>query len=109
VDFVPEGFEWIDLHNRDDSIVAWIRYASNGEFVICVTNFTPVVRHNYQLGVPATGNYREQLNTDDFLYGGSGITNSELLKSSQINAHGRPDSVTLSLPPLATLVLERVK
>lgn len=109
VDFEPEGFEWIDLHGRDDSIVAWIRHARNGESVICVTNFTPVVRHNYHLGVSASGNYRELINTDAFSYGGSGITNSELVKSTHVSAHGRPNSVILSLPPLATVILEQAR
>ncbi len=108
IDFAPEGFEWIDLHNRQDSIFAWLRRASDGRFAICVTNLTPVVRHSYKLGVPLAGAYHEILNTDAQEFGGSGLVNDTALVSRPEQAHGRPHSLELTLPPLATLILDGV-
>ena len=108
VDFDPAGFEWIDLHNRQDSIFAWLRRAADGSFAICVSNLTPVVRHSYKLGVPLAGEYREMLNTDAQDFGGSGLVNDTALVSRPEQAHGRPHLLELTLPPLATLILNRV-
>jgi 1,4-alpha-glucan branching enzyme len=107
-DFTAEGFEWIDWEDRDNSVLAWIRRDRNGGFVVSVTNFTPVVRHDFRLGVPEEGTYRELLNTDDVRYGGSGVINPEIRCSAE-SAHGRPFSVKLSLPPLATIILGGVR
>ena len=107
-DFTAEGFEWIDWEDRDNSVLAWIRRDRNGGFVVSVTNFTPVVRYDYRLGVPEEGAYRELLNTDDVRYGGSGVVNPEIRCSAE-SAHGRPFSVNLTLPPLATIILGGVR
>jgi 1,4-alpha-glucan branching enzyme len=105
IDFTPEGFEWVELHNRNDSVFAWLRRAKDGGFVLCVVNLTPVVRHDYRVGVSVEGRYREVLNTDAALYGGSGLLNSGDLYTDQHGAHGRPYSLRLVLPPLATIML----
>ena len=108
LDFGGEGFEWIDWEDRDSSILSWIRRDHHGGFVIAVCNFTPVVRHNFALGVPEDGAYRELLNTDEQRYGGSGITNPEI-RCTADGAHGRPNSIRLSLPPLATIIIGGVR
>ncbi|HET6564636.1 MAG TPA: alpha amylase C-terminal domain-containing protein, partial [Xanthomonadales bacterium] len=109
LDFVPGGFDWIDCNDAEHSIYAWLRRAKDGRLVICVCNFTPVVRHDYCLGVPQPGQYRVVLNTDAAEFGGSGIevTSSKhnKLETQNAPAQGRPQSIQLTLPPLATLWL----
>ncbi|MEJ8857704.1 1,4-alpha-glucan branching protein GlgB [Variovorax robiniae] len=97
------GFDWIVHDDVDQSIFAFIRKARDGAFVIAVCNFTPVVRHGYRLGVPEAGSYREIINTDSGVYGGSGVGNG-LLASEAAAHHGRSQSVVMSLPPLATVM-----
>jgi len=104
VDFAGEGFEWIDWDDRDNSVFSWLRRDASGNFVICVSNMTPIVRHDFRMGVPAGGDYRELLNTDDEHYGGSGIRNTDR-HAEQHGSHGRDYSITLTLPPLSTVIL----
>lgn len=104
IDFSADGFEWIDFEDRESSILAWLRRDLSGRVVFCVSNFTPVVRENYRLGVPEYHDCSELLNTDDLRYGGSGIMNSDVLVE-KTGAHGRPFSIRLCLPPLATIIL----
>jgi 1,4-alpha-glucan branching enzyme len=78
-----------------------------GQTVIVVLNFTPVVRYDYLVGVPRAGNYVELLNSDDGRYGGSGVSNPGELASSKAGWHGRSQSINLTLPPLAGLILIR--
>jgi 1,4-alpha-glucan branching enzyme len=104
IDFSDAGFEWINWDDRDNSVLSWLRRDSSGSFVISVSNLTPVVRHDFRVGVPAGGRYRELLNTDDGRYGGSGVLNGEL-EASAPGMHGRDFSIALTLPPLATIVL----
>ena len=106
-DFSNEGFEWIDCQDRDNSVLSWVRRADNGDFVVCVANFTPEVR-DYRIGVPAAGDYCELLNTDINQYGGSGLVNADILHSECIACHGRGDSLRLTLPPLATVLLQLI-
>jgi 1,4-alpha-glucan branching enzyme len=106
VDFQPEGFEWIDWQDRDNSVFSWLRRDRNGRFVVCVANFTPVVRYDYRIGVPAPGRYREIVNTDSEMYGGSNTGNFGSLEATDVHSHERPYSLQLTLPPLSTLVLE---
>jgi 1,4-alpha-glucan branching enzyme len=106
LDFSPAGFEWVDLGNAEMSVIAFLRKAAGGApplLVIC--NFTPVARGNFLVGVPSRGLWREILNTDAREYGGSGWGNFGGVESAPVGAHGRLESVNLSLPPLATLVL----
>jgi 1,4-alpha-glucan branching enzyme len=107
IDFAGDGFEWISWDDRDNSVLSWLRRDTSGNFVISVSNMTPVVRHDFRIGVPAAGRYRELLNTDDERYGGSGILNGEL-EASGPGMHGRDVAISLALPPLATVVLEPV-
>jgi 1,4-alpha-glucan branching enzyme len=106
LDFTPDGFEWVDADNGQMSVIAFLRKAANGApplLVVC--NFTPVPRSNFLVGVPARGLWREILNTDAQIYGGSGWGNLGAVQSSPVSAHGRVESVSLTLPPLSTLVL----
>jgi 1,4-alpha-glucan branching enzyme len=103
-DFDGAGFDWIDWNDRDNSVLSWIRYDRQGQAVICVTNFTPIVRHDYRIGVPAAGSYVELLNSDAERYGGSGIHNSGMQASNE-SWHGKPSSLCITIPPLATLII----
>ena len=105
-DFVPEGFEWIDWNDRDASMLSWIRRDAHGGYVICVTNFTPVVRYDYRVGVPELCRYVEILNSDAEAYGGSNLGNGGVLHADDVEQHGRPYSLSLTVPPLATLWLQ---
>jgi 1,4-alpha-glucan branching enzyme len=105
IDFSPDGFEWIDWRDRDNSTLSWMRRDKEDDFVVCVANFTPVVRYDYRLGVPRAGSYAEILNTDAGIYGGSNTGNAGRLEAEQVATHGRGYSLRVTLPPLATLVL----
>ncbi len=104
-DFVAEGFEWIDWNDRDASMLSWIRRDASGGYVICITNFTPVVRHDYRIGVPDLTSYEEILNTDAAKYNGSGVHNGTL-HADEHGHHGRPYSLSLTVPALATVLLK---
>ena len=106
IDFNEAGFEWIDYNDRDNSILSWLRRDSSGKYVVCITNLTPMVRESYRLGVPDEGTYRILLSTDAEQYGGSGI-GTETCVSNKEGQHGRPYSIDLTLPSLATLFLEK--
>jgi len=105
LDFSGEGFEWVDWQDSESSVLCWLRRATDGSFVICISNFTPLVRKGYRVGVPQPGCYVELLNTDSQKYGGSGVGVFEEIHSQQSEAHGRPDSLQIDLPPLATVML----
>ena len=103
------GFDWIDWQDADNSIFAFIRMGGdNDPPVVVVSNMTPVVRENYRLGVPRTGRWREVLNTNSAVYGGSNVGNAGGVQAEPVESHGRPASVLLGLPPLSTLVFEHV-
>ena len=104
IDFDGAGFEWINWDDRDNSVLSWIRRDRSGGYVICVTNFTPVIRYDYQLGVPEKRRYEEVLNTDAEKYGGGGNCNADLAASDS-GCHGRPFSLQVTIPSLATLIL----
>jgi 1,4-alpha-glucan branching enzyme len=111
VDFSWEGFQWIDLHDVDQSAVSFIRRAdpkgrNPDDFVVVVANFTPVPRGGYRVGVPAPGFYRELLNSDSAHYGGSNLGNAGGLPADDISWQGQPYSVLLTLPPLAVVFLK---
>ncbi|MGD8547949.1 MAG: alpha amylase C-terminal domain-containing protein, partial [Thiohalophilus sp.] len=107
-DFDHQGFEWIDCHDSMQSVISFIR-KSDDRFVIVILNFTPVPRENYRIGVPCSGRYREALNSDSEYYGGSNMGNAGELQTLGESWMGRPDSLSLTLPPLGTLVLELVQ
>jgi 1,4-alpha-glucan branching enzyme len=107
LDFDGRGFEWIDCHNWQDSVLAFVRRGSNSrDSLVVVCNFTPVLRQGYRLGVPAAGSYEEIFNSDSAWYGGSNTGNGGGLQSSPVPHHGREHSLSLTLPPLAVVVLK---
>jgi len=107
LDFEPAGFDWIDCNNWQQSVVAFLRRARDpADLVVVVSNFTPLVRRGYRVGVPGPGFYRELVNTDAEAYGGSGVGNQGGAWAEPIPWHGHPQSLALTLPPLATLVLK---
>jgi 1,4-alpha-glucan branching enzyme len=108
VDFQPTGFSWIDCDDAAHSVVSLIRRAENAQDeVLAVFNFTPVVREGYRMGVPEPGRYRELINTDAAAYGGSNVGNAGTLESAPVAAQGMAQSLLLTLPPLAGLILKR--
>jgi len=101
IDFSPAGFEWIDCGDWQQSVVSFIRKTSDpAETILAVCNFTPTPRHNYRIGVPFDGFWQEILNSDAAEYGGSGVGNCGGVKADNFGCHGRPFSVSLTLPPL---------
>ena len=107
-DFVPQGFEWIDHHDAERSILSFIRHGADvHSCIVVICNFTPSPHRGYRLGVPFAGQYRECINTDSHHYGGSNIgTPLGIAGARPIGSHGKPWSVLLDLPPLATVMLE---
>lgn len=105
IDFEYRGFEWIEANDCENSVFAFMRKDENGDFVIIVSNFTPVPRRNYRIGVPKSGVYQEIVNTDAEIYCGSGIHNGDL-RAEKIEHHGRQWSLELTVPPLATVMLK---
>ncbi len=106
LDFESGGFHWLDCNDADHSVLSLFRRASDGQCTIVVLNFTPVPRHGYRLGVPMAGYYREILNTDSALYGGSNAGNGGGLNSEPQPWMGQPNSIVLTLPPLAGILLK---
>jgi 1,4-alpha-glucan branching enzyme len=106
VDFSHEGFEWIDANDAQNSVISFLRKPrGGGAMVAVVCNLTPLPRENYVLGVPRAGAWREILNSDAKEYGGTGWGNLGTVDAAPLAAHGRPHSLTLTLPPLSTLYL----
>ena len=101
------GFEWIDAHDAEHSLYSWMRYDDAGGRVLVVSNMTPVPREGFTLGVPeGAAAWREVLNTDSSFYGGSNLGNgAQPLFVQRAASPGRPQSITLTVPPLATLFL----
>jgi 1,4-alpha-glucan branching enzyme len=109
LDCEPAGFEWIDGGDAAQSVLAYLRRDGSGvRQVVVVCNFTPMVRHGYRVGVPEGGRWAERLNTDSERYGGSNVGNAGGADALGRPHHGRPFSIEIKLPPLATLVFEHV-
>ncbi|MDP3654718.1 MAG: 1,4-alpha-glucan branching protein GlgB [Rhodoferax sp.] len=111
MDFSPDGFEWVAADDAPLSVYAFVRRPRHdgggaGAPVLVVSNMTPVPRTNYLLGVPVAGFWRELLNSDAQEFGGSGWGNLGGVEAAPVRAHGRAQSLCLTLPPLATLILE---
>jgi 1,4-alpha-glucan branching enzyme len=100
----PETFAWIDAGDVEASVASYLRRAGDS-LVAVVMNLTPVPRFDYRLGVPRAGTWTEILNTDSEHYGGSNVGNLGALAAEAVPRHGQPASVSLTLPPLATLIL----
>jgi 1,4-alpha-glucan branching enzyme len=107
IDFEPAGFAWVDCNDAEHSVISFLRKARDGSCVLVVANFTPVPRDNYLVGVPQAGHWRERLNSDATLYGGSGVGNHGGVHSVPVAAHGHFHSLNLRLPPLGILILQR--
>ena len=109
VDFSWEGFEWIDFHDWEQSIVSFFRRGKDPrDILVCIFNFTPVPRQGYRVGVPQPGVYEEVLNTDADCFGGSNVVNVHTLNTDEIPWMGRPWSVPLVLPPLGAVWLRLI-
>ncbi len=106
LDDTYEGFDWIDLHDADNSVVSFLRKSRDGDIVAFVVNATPVVRYNYHLGVPESGFYRELINTDAETYGGSNVGNLGGIQTEDVPWMGREHSILIHLPPLATVAFK---
>ena len=109
LDCEAAGFAWIDCNDADQGVVSFVRQARDGQgTVIVVSHFTPVARRNYRIGVPLPGFYAERVNTDAEKYGGANIGNEGGVTAVDEPMHGRPHSLSLTLPPLATVIFEHV-
>ncbi len=106
-DFEASGFEWLDASDTENNVLSFTRKAkSNDEFLVVVSNFTPVPRHGYQIGVPHDGLYCEVFNSDSKHYWGSNVGNKGRQTADSSPMHGHPQSLSLTLPPLATIILK---
>jgi 1,4-alpha-glucan branching enzyme len=107
-DFENGGFSWVDCTDSQRSVVSFLRRGRNpDDELLIVCNFTPVVRQNYRVGVPREGFWKELLNSDAPLYGGSGQGNYGGLKATPLPIHGQSFSLNMTLPPLGVLVFRR--
>ena len=108
-DHVWDGFRWIDPHDCSQSIISFIRKGMDPDnWLIAVCNFTPVVRHEYRIGVPLAGEYVEVFNSDDPNFGGSGQDNPGTILSQNIPWHDFSQSISITIPPLAAVFFEYV-
>jgi 1,4-alpha-glucan branching enzyme len=108
VDFHYSGFEWVDFHDWESSIIAFLRKAEDPkDFLLFCCNFTPVPRQGYEFGVPEAGFYEEILNTDSELFGGSNLGNGGMVSSRPIPKHNRPQSIAVTLPPLSVVAFRK--
>jgi 1,4-alpha-glucan branching enzyme len=106
VDGAPEGFEWIEANDAEDSVLAFARWdLERSRPLVCVANLTPIVRHGYRVGLPRGGRWRELLNTDAEGFGGSGVGNFGAVEAEPLGWHGQEASAALTLPPLGVLWL----
>jgi 1,4-alpha-glucan branching enzyme len=104
LDFDPAGFSWVDANDSEQSVATFLR-SSGDRHVLCAFNFTPVPRSGYQVGVPAGGRWREELNSDAPLYGGTGWGNYGGVDATDEPWHGRPHQLQITLPPLGAVFL----
>ena len=100
-----EGFEWLVADDGDNSVFVFERRDREGNRVIVISNFTPVVREGYRFGVNSAGEYREILNSDDLHYKGSGVSTGATVETEEVWSHGKPNSLSVTVPPLATVYL----
>lgn len=105
LDFFAKGFSWIDCHDVEQSVISYQRHARDGSFMLVILNFTPVPRTGYRVGVPESRSYREILNSDSIYYGGSNTGNPGTIASTGQQSSGSSDSVIVTLPPLAGIIL----
>jgi len=102
----PRGFQWLQVENAGLNVLAFLRLSADGrQHVACIANLSPAVRHGHRLGLPRAGEYRELMNTDASIYGGSGVGNHGRVQSELIPWDGQPASAVMTLPPLAVVWL----
>jgi 1,4-alpha-glucan branching enzyme len=107
VDFEPRGFSWIDVHDHENSVISFVRYANDpADASVMLVNFTPLPRPDYHIGVPSAGTYREVLNSDASIYGGGDVING-FVQAVDVPSHGFAASMTLTVPPLGFVLLKR--
>ena len=106
LDFEQQGFEWVDCHDSDQSIISYVRRGKDGSCVLVLLNFTPVLRTGYRVGVPSAGEYAELFNSDAEYYGGSNQGNGSTLRSEPLPWMSQAQSLSLTLPPLGALILQ---
>jgi 1,4-alpha-glucan branching enzyme len=105
-DFDPDGFSWIDCNDSEGSTVSLVRQnRASDDIILVLCNFTPVPRFDYRVGVPRGGRWHEVLNSDAHEYGGSGKGNSGGAEAVPVSVHGRPYSLTVTVPPLGVVFL----
>ncbi len=108
-DFSEDGFSWVDFHDWEESVVSFLRHGDQpGDSVLVVCNYTPVTRQNYIVGVPHGGYWKEILNSDAPLYGGSGVGNLGGVEASPVASQGYFNSLALTLPPLGVVYLKQM-
>jgi 1,4-alpha-glucan branching enzyme len=108
LDFTPDGWQWVDADDSDNSVLSYLRYGHDREAPLLVAcNFTPVPRRGYRLGVPLAGHWREVLNSNAAVYGGTDEGNFGGVMSEDIPCHGHAQSLLLNLPPLAAVMMKR--
>ena len=106
-DFSGAGFEWIDHEDSRRSLLSFVRISRDGQLMLVLCNFAPVVHEGLRIGVPAAGRWQERLNTDSSFYGGSNVgTPLGVASSEAVASHGRANSIVLTVPPLATVFIE---
>jgi 1,4-alpha-glucan branching enzyme len=106
-EFEWQGFEWIDCHDAEQSVLSYIR-RKDDDFLVVLVNFTPVPRYGYRIGVPVAGEYREILNTDSHYYAGSNVGNTYPLQTEDQGWMGQPYSFTVTIPPIGAIVLQPI-
>ena len=106
LDCKPEGFDWLVVDDNQNSVFAFERRSKDDERVIVVSNFTPVPRENYRIGVNVAGTYEEILNTDAESYKGSNVRNEGDIVTEEVESHNKAQSIVITVPPLATLYLK---
>ena len=104
-DFTPAGFTWLDANDREGNVLAYLRWGTDGSVIACILNFAPMPHSGYRIGLPFAGVWREAVNTDSELYGGSGAGNMGAVIASDHPSHGQPASATITIPPLGALWL----
>ena len=105
--YSPDGFEWVDFNDSNNSVLCWLRKGNTPEeTLLFVANFTPMVHHNYRIGAPLRGRYSEVFNSDNTAFNGSGVGNTAVLETAPIAQHGRKYSLCLTLPPLGLIALK---
>ena len=103
-DFEPRGFSWIDVADKMNSVLSYVRRADDSHVVV-VLNMTPEPRANYRVGVPSEGSYEVLLSSDSQRFGGSGFGQEGVVRTDAAPFHGYPQSVSLNLPPLGALII----